>query len=142
MSRYNAREFSVPGGDLPVHNYSTTVTLGDGLGVLFDTTTGNTDGVVLPTASGGVVRTYGVIIGNIPPGKEGVVRVAGCAPMTADGAITAGDYVQVSDTTAKLGYAKKVTAASTTIEILGQALATAADGEPVPVLLMKQMNHT
>ena len=56
---------------------------------------------------------------------------------TANGTITAGGYVQVSDTALKLGYAVARGALGVTVEQLGQAISSAADGQPVLVFLSK-----
>jgi len=74
---------------------------------------------------------------TIPAGKTGRVMYIGAYPMIAEGAITAGNFVQVSDTAAKMGRAKLCGAA--TIQ-LGQALSTAADGDPVLVLIRVAKN--
>lgn len=119
-------------------NWSTTVTIPDGTGVLFDTTNAATGdyppGIVIPSSGGGVVGTYGVAIESIGPGKIGKVMVSGAVEMTADGAITAGNYVQVSDTATKMG---RVKAKGATLEQLGQSLNTVTDGQPCWVLVVK-----
>jgi len=119
-------------------NNSTVTTIPDGTGVLFDTANPATGdyppGVVIPTASGGVVGTFGVTIEDIPPGKIGKVMVLGAYEMTADGSITAGGYVQVSDTSGKMG---RVKAKGATVEQLGQALNTVTDGQPCWVYVAK-----
>ena len=86
--------------------------------VLLDTTnlmtTTQPRGVVLPSAGGGVAGTFGVTVdllykrpsatANVRPGR---VAITGSGiGVIADGAITAGQYVQASDTAGKLGYAK------------------------------------
>jgi len=109
-----------------------------GSGVLFDTAnpqSGDTPpGCVLPTASGGVAGTAGITVEIIKAGGTGRVRFNGTYPGVADGSITAGGYVQVSDTTAKLG---RVKAKGGAVEQLGQALNTASDGQPVLVFVSK-----
>lgn len=121
------------GGDLTFKNYGVT-DIPAGRGVLADTSNlGTSDtppGVVLPTASGGVVGTLGTTVEIIHAGGVGKVRMLGAYPMTADGAITFGTGVQISDATSKLGFAK--TCASATTQ-LGIAIRGAADGEKVLV---------
>lgn len=142
-----AGEFGVPGGDIPVLNYGGTA-IPSNTAVLFDTTVGNVNGVVIPSSGGGVAGTAGITMSTIPalangiPGS-GTVRRAGCANVIMDGAVTAGQYVRADDTASHLGQAKAVTAAGTTAsEILGQARLTTADGDPCPILLNLQFNHT
>jgi hypothetical protein len=137
----------VSGGDVPAANYSLTDDIPEGRIVLLDTSNlmsaSNPRGVVLPTASGGVAGTFGITIetlykktssGQVRPGR---VRTLGGYWVPADGAITAGNYVQASDTTDKLGYAKAVGAAT---QQIGQAETTAADGEMVFVRICKAKN--
>jgi hypothetical protein len=128
------------GGTVTCKNYGGT-DIPSGSGVLLDTTnvqgSNSAPGVVLPTAAGGVAGTLGIAMETIPAGKNGRVMYAGGYPMIADGAITAGNFVQISDTAAKMGRAKLCGAA--TIQ-LGQALSTAADGDPVLVLIDKAKN--
>jgi hypothetical protein len=132
---------SIYGGvDLPCKNYGGS-DIGPGLGVLIDT--GNlagpdaAPGVVLPTNSGGVVGTLGITVETIYAGKVGRVRVAGAYPVVAHGSVTAGTYVQLSDTTAHLGQVKTCLSAT---EQIGQALNGASDGDPVLVLICKAKN--
>lgn len=142
-----AGEFGVPGGDVPVLNYGAS-DIPSNTAVLWDTTAGNVNGVVVPTAAGGVAGTAGVTMAVIPAKTNGIpgngtVRRAGCANVVCNGAVTAGNYVRADDTASHLGQVKAVTAAGTTqSEILGQARMTRADGEYVPVLLALQFNHT
>lgn len=122
-------------------NYGLT-DIGSNLGVLFDAAHVQAGGdappgCVLPTASGGVAGTAGVTQEIIPAGGQGRVVFNGVAPMTSDGTITAGGYVQVSDTTAKLGYAKARGALGATVEQLGQAISSATDGQKILVFLSK-----
>lgn len=128
------------GGTLTCKNYGGT-DIPSGTGVLLDTTNvqgpNAAPGVVVPTAGGGVLRTFGIAMETLPAGKNGRVMFAGGYPMIADGAITAGDYVQVSDTATKMGRAKVCAAAT---QQLGQAVMTAADGDPVLVIIDKARN--
>lgn len=122
-------------------NYGVT-DIPSNLGVLFDLShvqTGgdNPPGCVLPTATAGVAATAGVTQETIKAGGVGRVIFNGTVPMTSDGTITAGGYVQVSDTSLKLGYAKARGALGVTVEQLGQAITSSTDGQPVLVFLSK-----
>ena len=123
------------GGTVTCKNYGGT-DIPAGTGVLLDTTnvqgSNAAPGVVVPTSGGGVLRTAGIAMETIPAGKNGRVMYAGGYPMIADGAITAGDFVQVSDTAGKMGRAKVCAAAT---QQLGKAWGTAADGDPVLVII-------
>jgi hypothetical protein len=94
----------------------------------------NDGAVIVPASGGGVAGTCGITIDNIPFGGRGRVRMLGCAVATADGGISRGAYVQVSDTNAKMGRVKTCGAAT---EMLGQVFETAVDGDPVEVFLVK-----
>lgn len=128
------------GLDIPCKNYGGT-DIPAGRVVLLDTSNvagaDAATGVVLPTASGGVAGTLGITVEILYAGKVGRVRVAGMFPVIANGSITAGNYVQASDTTAKLGYVKALVADT---EQIGQALDTVADGETCRVLICKAAN--
>lgn len=130
-------------GSYPVLDFTfknaTASTIAANLAVLASTApTGDTPGcVVLPTASGGVVGTIGVTVEAIPAGGVGRVRVYGIIPCTANGTVTFGEHVQVSDTSAKLGWVKTCGAAT---QQLGKALDTATNGQQVRVLLMMAAN--
>jgi len=136
-----ATEFgSIPNIDLTFKNYGASdiaanlVVLVDGSNV---PPTKEPGGVVLPTASGGVAGTLGITVETIKAGGVGRVRVAGVCSVKANGAVTYGQLLQASDTTAKLGWVKTCGAATRQI---GLALATASDGEPVPVLIAHAAN--
>lgn len=122
--------------DIPVIN-SSGADIAEGVGVLFDTTNvlavGTPPGIVAPTASGGVAATFGATVGAIANGKTGSVRVLGIKQMTAHGAVTAGDQVQISDTSSHLGQVKTLAGSGT--QILGRALNTAADAGTVMVFI-------
>lgn len=134
--------------DVTAGNYSTTTDIPANRGVLLDTSnqisTSYPRGVVLPTASGGVAGTFGVTVdqlykrpsSSLGP-RVGRVAVAGLISVPADGAITAGNYVQISDTSGKEGYVK---VAGAGIQQLGQAEKTVADGEMCPVRITKARN--
>ena len=128
------------GGDLPAHNYGGT-DIPAGTGVLLDTVniqgSNAAPGVVVPTAAGGVLATFGIAIETIPAGKNGRVRVYGGYPMICDGAVAVGAFVQISDTAGKMGRVK--TKGAGLIQ-LGQALGTGADGDPILVLIDKAQN--
>lgn len=145
--QYQVGGYAVEGGDLCCANYGSS-DIGPGLIVLVDTTNQFTPalpmGVALPTNGGGVVGTFGITIDTLyakpstqAHGVAGRVRTLGVYPVLANGAITAGGYVQASDTAAKLGYAKACGAAT---EQIGQAMNTVADGENCFVLICKAKN--
>jgi hypothetical protein len=119
---------------LPFKNFGGS-DIAAGLGVLADTSNvpvgDYAGGIVLPTNGGGVVGTLGVTVERIPAGGTGRVRVYGVSVCTANGSITYGTPVQISDTSAKLGYVK--TCGSATV-MLGIALDGASDGQLVRVL--------
>jgi hypothetical protein len=136
----------IAGGDVAAANYGSS-DIPDGRIVLIDTTNvmsaSAAMGVVLPTASGGVAKTWGITTttlyakGDLDVPKTGSVRVAGAYTVISDGAITAGQYVQASDTTGKLGYAKVCASAT---EQIGQAMNTVGDGEPCLIWICKARN--
>lgn len=115
--------------ELPMKNLGGT-TIPANRGVLIDSAADMA--AKLPTASGGVTTTLGVTVADIAAGAVGRVAVSGTMVMTADGALTAGDEVQISDTVAKLGFAKLKGAG---VDGLGQCLVGGADGDPVLVLI-------
>lgn len=134
--------------DVTAANYSLTDDIPANRIVLLDTTnlmtTSLPRGVVLPTAGGGVAGTFGVtadVLYKRPSAtlgpRVGRVITEGGVSVPADGAITAGDYVQASDTIAKLGYAK---VAGAGVQQIGQAETTAADGEMVFIRIDKARN--
>lgn len=124
------------GQDIAVKNYG-LLDIAEGTGVLLDASNlggvSGPPGVINPTSSGGVAGTFGVATTAIAAGKIGTVRMAGTKWMTASGTVTALDLVQISDTSAKMGYAK--TAAGSGTELLGKAMTTATDGLPVLVFI-------
>lgn len=134
--------------DVTAGNYSTTDNIPANRVVLLDTanqmSTTMPRGVALPTAGGGVAGTFGVTVeplynrpsSSLGP-RVGRVAVAGGINVPADGAITAGQYVQASDTIAKLGYVK---VAGAGIQQIGQAETTAADGEMCFIRIDKARN--
>lgn len=144
--RYQTGGRPISGGDFPAANYGLT-DIPEGRIVLVDTTNMQSPsqamGVVLPTAGGGVAGTWGITTtvlyakGSLDKPKTGLVRIAGSYTVIADGAITAGQYVQASDTLNKEGYAKVCAAAT---EQIGQAVYTVADGEMCEILICKARN--
>lgn len=138
--------YPISGGDMPAANYGGT-DIPEGRIVLVDTANilspSAAMGVVLPTAGGGVAKTWGITLttlyakGSLSAPKTGSVRVAGAYTVISDGAITAGQYVQASDTAGKEGYAKVCAAAT---ESIGQAMNTVADGEPCLIWIAKSRN--
>lgn len=134
--------------DVTAANYSLTTDIPANRIVLLDTSnimsTANPRGVVLPTAGGGVAGTFGVTTeilyrkpsATIGP-RVGRIAVGGGISVPADGGITAGQYVQASDTIGKEGYAKVCGAG---IQQIGQAETTAADGEMVFIRIDKGRN--
>lgn len=123
--------------DLPFYNYS-GADIPAGISVSIDATnTIGTNpnygiGIILPAASGNAV--VGVTMEVIKAASYGRVRCGGIAQTTANGAITAGTFVDATITT---GFAKVHVAAKAQ---LGLALSTAADGDPVLVLVVPALN--
>lgn len=118
------------------HNFSTTTDIAAGLGVLADTShlpsTDFAGGIILPANSGGVVGTLGVTMEKIPAGRTGRVRLSGVSVCTAEGSVTYGTPVQISDTSGKNGWVK--TCGATTVQ-LGIAIdPSGGDGELVRVV--------
>lgn len=149
MSSTNIQDTREHVVDVTAANYSLTDDIPANRFVLLDTTnlmtTTQPRGVVLPSAGGGVAGTFGVTVdllykrpsatANVRPGR---VAITGSGiGVLADGAITAGDYVQASDTAGKLGYAK---VAGAGIQQIGQAETTAADGEVCFIRIDKARN--
>lgn len=144
--QYNDGGYAISGGDIPCANYGDT-DIEPGRIVLIDTTNQMTSklppGVKLPTASGGVVGTFGITVdklyalaSNGAP-RPGRVRKVGSYPVIANGSITAGGYVQASDTASKLGYAKACASAT---EQIGQAMNSVSDGEICHVWICQAKN--
>lgn len=143
--KQDTREFV---NDVTAANYGLTDDIPANRIVLLDTTNQMTTslprGVVLPTAAGGVAGTFGVTVEilykrsatTVSP-RVGRVATEGGINVPANGAITAGDYVQASDTIGKLGWAKVCAAG---IQQVGQAETTAADGEMCFIRIDKARN--
>ncbi len=129
----------IQGGDIVVKNNGGS-DIAAKLGVLIDTSNlqdqDSPPGVVLPTASGGVVGSFGITLETIKAGRTGKVRVAGTAVATAHGTVTAGTYLQISDTASHLGQVKTCGSAT---EQIGQAMNTVTDAD-VEVLICKAKN--
>lgn len=127
--------FFIQNGDITARNAGVT-DIAANLFVLVDTanppTGDNVLAVVLPTAAGGVVGTWGITRTIIKAGGNGSVCILGGEFVKANGAVTVGEYVQASDTAAKLGWAK---AKGAGIESGGRAMNSAADGEDVLVFV-------
>lgn len=132
-------------GDFPFKNYSTTDTIAKGIFVVCDTTnvlgaTASADGIGIAVPAGdGTAAAVGITMESIGPGAVGRVRCYGIAVTTADGVITAGDLVQATNDTSKVGFAKTLGA---TKYCSGQALNTCADGDPCIVLLDRSATKT
>lgn len=124
----------VVGCDLVFQNYSLTLTILSGTGVLFDTGNPGTlytpPGVLNPTAAGGVVGSAGLAMENILPGKTGKVRIFGGFVGIANATLVPGNLVEICDVAAHLG---QVILSTSTHEILGKCLSSAAAGDPVLV---------
>ena len=127
--------FFIQNGDLPARNAGLTDIPANTF-VLVDTANPPTNddvlAVVVPSDGGGVVGTFGITRTIIKAGATGSVCCLGGEVVKADGVITVGDYVQASDTTAKMGRAKTKGAG---VESGGRALNSAADGEDVLVFV-------
>ncbi len=128
--------------DQPYRNYSGT-DIPSNVAVSVDATNqigpiGNEGVGIIPVAASGNV-VIGVTMETIKAGSEGRVRALGpTAWMKADGAITAGAYVDASAAATKVGWAKAHAAGKATI---GIALNSAdADGDFVLVMLVGGFN--
>lgn len=111
--------------------------ISDKYAVLYETVSGYEHAVVLPTASGGVARTAGIAVGDIPAGGYGTICIEGPALAVAGGALTTGALVMVSDTTGHMGEAKAIVTTATS-EALGHCLtAAAAQGDTFVVHVNK-----
>ena len=122
--------YAIPGGDLPVKNYSAVTAIAAGVAVKFDTANpgagvyGSPTGVLLTSSD----RTVGVTVDAIPAGKFGRVRTMGGAVLTAGATIHAGDVVMAN----AAGAAVPQTAG---LFQLGTAANEALSGDPVLVIL-------
>lgn len=146
----NQLNFQVAGNygytDYAFQNYSTTVTIPAGVFVTLDTTNvlGATAsaqgiGIVLPSGDGTQVGV-GITLESIAPGAAGRVRCPGpIAVTTADGVITAGGFVQATNDSNKVGFAKALAANAVAS---GVALNTCADGDPCVVMLTQSVTKT
>lgn len=127
--------------DLPFMNYGVTdIPANRAVSIdatnLVGTGTNAGIGVKVVAADGDVV--VGVTMEIIPAGGVGRVRTGGIAPCIADGAITAGTFVDASAQAGNVGYVKAHGAGKATV---GIALATsAADDDVVPVLIALGFN--
>ena len=130
----------VAGGDVTCTNTS-IIDIPAGAGVVLDLayppSGDQAVAVTVPLASGSVAKPFGIATAIIKVGKSGPVRTLGSYPMTASGAITYGDFVQIDGATSHMGQAKTKGA---TVSQLGQALNTAADGEQVLVRVVVAAN--
>ncbi len=123
----------VTGGDVTAKNTS-IIDIPAGAGVVLDVASLPTGDlpvtVTVPLASGSVAKPWGIATQIIKVGKTGLVRRVGAYPMTASGAITYGDFVQIDGATSHMGQAKTKGAG---VSQLGQAMNACADGEQVLV---------
>jgi hypothetical protein len=128
-------QFPVAGGDIPVTNYGGT-DIAANVAVKFDTTAGNYLGV-LPLTGADAGKGRAVTLDTIKAGKQGRVRVAGAALMTADGALSAGDVVKAGIDAGEEGHAKACGAAEAQF---GFCLTNAADNAEVLVWIDRAKN--
>lgn len=121
-------------GESVFKNYSTTVDIPAGTGVLYDGTNkgdaNNPPGVVIPTTSGGVAKTCGITLELIKAGGIGRVVTRGEAVGVANATLNPGDLVEISDTS---GHEGQIIASTSTHEILGRCRTACGAGDPVVV---------
>lgn len=149
MATTNVQMASVPmPSDIPVQNYSASVDIAAYQCIVLDTGNLVTNSatalnggvsVILPTVvdSTHSADAFGITQEIIKAGQTGRVRTGGISLAIADGAITAGAWVDASTTTAKVGKVRAHVAANQTI---GIALETAADGDTIQVLVLPGKN--
>lgn len=120
--------------EIPVHNYSTTTDLAEGVAVIPDTSnTGGANtamGVVLPASD---AKPFGFLTTKIPFGKSGVCRVYGVAVGVASGTLHVGDIVMTDS-------AGAVKAQTTGLAQIGIAVSEAVSTDRVLVLIDRAKN--
>lgn len=120
--------------DIPVHNYSTTTDLAEGVAVIPDTANpggANTAmGVALPASD---AKPFGFLVSKIPFGKSGLCRVYGIASAVASGTLHVGDIVM----TDSAGAVKAQTAG---LAQIGIAVSEAVSTDRVLVLIERGKN--
>ncbi len=132
--------------DLAVYNFSSS-DIASNLAVMIDATNvvgtaGDAPGIAVVSGTPYAVGVTMEIIkaagtSGVPTATSGRIRTQGLVWMTANGTITAGGVVDASTTSLKVGWA---VAHVTAHPQLGVAWSTAADGEPVLVLLQPSNN--
>jgi hypothetical protein len=127
---------SVLNADVDFFNYAATSAgnIAANSVVMVDTantgTSQNPPGIVLATASPSTLgMPVGITLEAIAFQQRGRVRMLGASQCTADGALVYGQWVEASNTSAKLGRVRLATGAQPCIGFCLQQ--TAADGDPV-----------
>lgn len=125
--------------DIPVHNYSTTTDLAEGVAVILDTANPGTanaaPGVTLPASD---AKAFGFLTSKIPFGKSGVCRVQGVAVAipTVGSTIAVGDVLMTDSS----GFVKPQTATLSQIGIALAGVTTAVAADRVLVLIDRAKN--
>lgn len=137
MSIVNQQLAQTPSyGDFPFHNYGVTDIVPN-VAVKVDASndlSANSKGIgIAVIATAATDAPIGVTLETIPAGGSGRVRTQGIVQMFADGAITAGAYVDASATSLKVGFAKAHVSGQCTVGIALNA--TTSDSDLVLVLL-------
>lgn len=144
MAGPNAQLSQVPSYTDFAFKNNTGATLAANIAVAIDATYSTTAtalltsiGIKEPASTGDPV--IGVLMESVADGAVGKVRCLGpIAQMFADGAITAGTYVDGSAASSKKGFAKAHTAAKASIGIA--LTGAAADGDSLLVMLVGGFN--
>lgn len=120
--------------DVPVHNYSTTTDLAEGVAVILDTANpggvNTAVGVTLPASD---AKPFGFLTTKIPFGKSGVARVYGVASGVASGTLHVGDIVMTDS-------AGAVKAQTTGLAQIGICMSEAVSTDRVLVLIDRAKN--
>lgn len=136
MAQYS--EVSVLPGAIKqtVYNNSSTA-IPHGTAVIYETVSGKTLAVKIPTAGGGIARTAGIACGAIGANDYGTIIIMGPAEAIAGGALATGALLMASDTTGHMGECKAIDTTATA-EAIGHVLtAAAAQGDMFEVFVNK-----
>lgn len=121
----------VSGADRSMKNYGVT-DIPAGKAVMWDTTSGNLNGIIVPATSASTAATCGITIETIKAGFPGRVAILGTAVATANATLAAGDTVDVDTTSTNEG---KVKAHASGVKSLGTACHAAVAGDQLEVLV-------
>lgn len=121
----------ISGADRSMKNYGVT-DIPSGTAVMWDTTTGNLNGIIKPATSASTAASCGITIENIKAGFSGRVAISGSGVATANATLSAGDTVDVDTTSGNEG---KVKGHASGVKSLGTACANAVAGDALEVLV-------